>query len=283
MISFKLANTVLLLIILTSISYSQNSWDDYVSKAWGGNYSPYIEANAGYGTPNHVNISGAFEQVGTVELKFGFTELKKYKKYIQSLDNRYVFATKISSDLINSASEGSDKIRSEMWRFGIGNRLGFGYEIGAFSLIPYHQMALTITKPEFSDTNAVSHGDIEVLNRLQGDYRMGMTYEGGVQFYIAKSVSFNAGVEGAIIFPRYQVMKWAGSYALQAISLGAVSYFSEAIVNSSPFLGPIMYFVLKNGIAAAWYFAMKDQMYWPIDSEAPLAMETFRVGASFTF
>lgn len=283
MFSSKIFYVISLLTLLPGLSYSQSDWENYINMAWGGKYSPYIEANAGYGTPNHVNINGTFEQVGIVELKFGFTELKKYKDYIQALDDRYVFATNISSDLMNSASGGSNKIRSEMWRFGIGNRLGFGYEIGNTSLIPYHQMALTITKPEFSDTNVLSQGDIELLNRLQGDYRMGMTYEGGVQFYIAKSVSFNAGVEGAIIFPRYQFMKWAGSYALQAISLGAVSYFSEAIVNSSPFLGPIMYFVLKNGIAAAWYFAMKDQMYWPIDSEAPLAMETFRVGASFTF
>jgi hypothetical protein len=28
---------------------------------------------------------------------------------------------------------------------------------------------------------------------------------------------------------------------------------------------------------------MKDEMYWPIGSETPLAMETFRLGASFTF
>jgi hypothetical protein len=67
------------------------------------------------------------------------------------------------------------------------------------------------------------------------------------------------------------------------MSLGAVSYFAEAIVNSSPFLGPLMYFVLKNGLSLAWYYAMKDQMYWPIESEAPLTMETIRLGASFTF
>ena len=165
----------------------------------------------------------------------------------------------------------------------MGNRLGFGYAMGNSSLVPYHQMQLALTQANFTYDSTLSQTDMEVLNRLEGDLRMGITYEGGVKFDIARTFSINAAVEGAIVFPRYKFLHWLGSYTLQAASLGAVSYFSEAIVNSSPFFGPIMYFLLKNGVAAAWYFAMKDQMYWPIDSETPLAMETFRFGASFTF
>jgi hypothetical protein len=272
---------VLLISFAVSPVFAQSEWDDYMSWAWGGKYSPYIELDAGHGSMIHNKVSSPFANVGSIDLKFGYTELKKYKDYVQSLDQRYLFGTFSSSDNIGTADPG--EIKTEMWRFGLGNRLGFGYEIGNSSLIPYHQMQLVLSQPEFSYDSTLSSADMEVLNRLEGDFRMGMTYEGGVEFYIAKTFSINAAVEGAIIFPRYKFMHWLGSYALQAASLGIVSYFSESIVNSSPFLGPLMYFILKNGIAAAWYIAMKDEMYWPVNSETPLAMETFRVGASFTF
>lgn len=281
MYSLKLIKLLLSFLVLSSISYSQEEWQDYVDWAWGGKYSPYIEADAGYGSLNHKKITSAFSKVGTLDFRFGYTELKNYKDFVQSLDERYLFGTYISSDNVGTTDQ--NEIKSEMWRFGLGNRLGFGYAIGNSSLIPYHQMQLVLTQPDFTYDSTLSQADMEVLNRLEGDLRMGITYEGGVKFYIARTFSINAAVEGAIVFPRYKFVHWLGSYALQAASLGVVSYFSEAIVNSSPFFGPIMYFVLKNGVAAAWYFAMKDQMYWPIESETPLAMETFRFGASFTF
>jgi len=281
MYSLKLIKLLLSFLVLSSISYSQEEWQDYVDWAWGGKYSPYIEADAGYGSLNHKKITGTFSKVGTLDFRFGYTELKNYKDFVQSLDERYLFGTYISSDNVGTTDQ--SEIKSEMWRFGLGNRLGFGYAIGNSSLIPYHQMQLVLTQPDFTYDSTLSQEDMEVLNRLEGDLRMGITYEGGVKFYIARTFSINAAVEGAIVFPRYKFVHWLGSYALQAASLGVVSYFSEAIVNSSPFFGPIMYFVLKNGVAAAWYFAMKDQMYWPIESETPLAMETFRFGASFTF
>jgi len=280
MTSLKFMKLVLLSLLLSSVSYSQEEWQDYVIWAWGGKYSPYIESDAGYGSLNHKKITGSFSNVGTVDFRFGFIELKNYKDYVRSLDERYAFGTFISSDV---AGSGSNDIKSELWRFGLGNRLGFGYAIGNSSLIPYHQMQIALTQADFTYGSTLSQTDMEVLNRLEGDLRMGINYEGGVKFDIARTFSINAAVEGAIVFPRYKFMHWLGSYALQAASLGVVSYFSEAIVNSSPFFGPIMYFILKNGVAAAWYLAMKDQMYWPIDSETPLAMETFRFGASFTF
>jgi hypothetical protein len=274
---------IILLLVPVFSLYSQSEWQDYVSWAWGGKFEPFMEADAGFGTPSHKKFNGTFADIGSLELKLGFTELKKYKDYIQALDERYLFGTYISTDLAKSLSTESGGVKSEMLRFGIGNRLGYGYEIGNSSLIAYNQMQLVLTKTEFSDTAALSPEDMNILNRLQGDYRMGTTFEGGVKFYIAQSFSVNAGVEGAVVFPRYLFMKWMGSFVLQSVSLGLVSYFSEAIINSSPFLGPIMYFALKNGISAAWYFAMKDQMYWPVKSESPFAFGTIRIGTSLTF
>jgi len=59
--------------------------------------------------------------------------------------------------------------------------------------------------------------------------------------------------------------------------------FSEEIVNSSEVLGPIIYFVLRNGLAYAFFAAMKDKGNWPFSSEKPLAVESFRLSAMIAF
>jgi hypothetical protein len=62
-----------------------------------------------------------------------------------------------------------------------------------------------------------------------------------------------------------------------------VSVFSEDIIRSSKLLGPVMYFVLKNGLAYVFYTQLQDKMNWPFDSETPLTIEALKIGASITF
>ena len=65
--------------------------------------------------------------------------------------------------------------------------------------------------------------------------------------------------------------------------MNIVSVFADDIVKSSPVLGPILYFVLRNGIAYAFYTGLQDRMNWPFESETPLTMETIKLGASLKF
>ena len=44
------------------------------------------------GQLNHKKIIGSFSDVGTIDFRFGFIELKNYKDYVRSLDERYVLA-----------------------------------------------------------------------------------------------------------------------------------------------------------------------------------------------
>jgi hypothetical protein len=48
-------------------------------------------------------------------------------------------------------------------------------------------------------------------------------------------------------------------------------------------LGPIMYFVLKNGISYVFYTQLQEKMNWPFNSETPLTIETIKIGASISF
>jgi hypothetical protein len=271
-------------LLLSMNCYSQPSgWDEYINWAWGGNYSPFIKADVGYGFPGQEDFTGNFSSIGNATLQIGYTELKKYKDFVNRLDERFIFGSYFASDLNVIGNPDPGEVDTKGWQVGIGQNIGYGYEIGPFSLIPYNKNQFTLTNLEFTGRDSLSQSDIDILTRLEGDARFGISTEGGVKLYVAKSVSITTSIEGAVVFPRFVVIHWVGSFALQAISVNIVSLISESIVKSSPIFGPIMYMVLQNAITFAWYYGLKNQQYLPFSSETPFTMETFKLGASITF
>ena len=105
-----------------------------------------------------------------------------------------------------------------------------------------------------------------------GTYRFGILMEGGIKFDLLKSLAATASYEFAVIYPRHIFWEWFASYTIMYTGIAAVSIFSEDIVNSSPLLGPLFYFFLKNGISYAFYQGMKEKMNWPFTSETPLTL-----------
>ena len=56
-------------LLLTVNNYSQPSdWDKYINWAWGGNYSPFIKADIGYGFPGQENFTKNFSSIGNANL-----------------------------------------------------------------------------------------------------------------------------------------------------------------------------------------------------------------------
>ncbi len=255
---------------------------DYVDWAWEGNFKPFLEANVGIVRPMHQKFSLDFSDMGMAEAKIGYSEVEKYKSFVKSLDDRYLFGGYASQDLGDWDAQ-PDSVTTKYTRFGFGNRLGYGYKIGPFDLLIYNQNAFVWTNLEFGRPSDLSQDDIDILNRYEGSYRFGQLAEGGLKFRAFKSLSVIGGYELAVVFPRHVFWEWAGSAMLQYSLSGAITTFAEEIVNSSPLLGPLFYFVLKNGLSYAFYVAMKDDMNWPFNSETPLTMETLKLGAAITF
>jgi hypothetical protein len=273
------------IIVLLSINiYSQpQDWDEYINWAWGGKYSPFIKVDIGYGFPGQKKFEGNFSSIGNANLEFGYTELKKYKDFVQRLDERFIFGSYFSSDLNVIGSPEPGEVDTKGWQAGIGQNIGYGYEIGTFSLIPYNKNQFTLSNLEFTGQDSLTQSGIDILSRLEGNVRLGISTEGGIKLYVAKSVSITTSIEGGVVFPRFVFIHWIGSFALQAISVNLVSLFSESIVKSSPIFGPVMYMILQNAITFAWYYALKSEQYWPFSSETPFTMETFKLGGSITF
>jgi hypothetical protein len=263
---------------------SQEKFVESVEWAWGAgkDFSPFLEATYGYGSPQHMLFTLEFQNIGLAELKLGYSRIDPYKGLVSDLDERYLFGSQVSTDLnyLDNILEG---VETKMKRFGFGNRLGFGYDVGIMALLFYHQAAFVWTQVQSDTTQITNQEDIDILNRYEGTYRFGISMEGGIKFDLLKSLAATASYEFAVIYPRHIFWEWFASYTIMYTGIATVSVFSEDIVNSSPFFGPLFYFILKNGISYAFYQGMKDKMNWPFTSETPLTLETIKIGVSITF
>lgn len=281
--------------------HNWHSWHNWNN--WGNHWSPFndqgdpfIEVHYGLSTPKQTNIFSKFANVAFGEIKLGYSNIDSvYDPNIIELKDRYVFASRISSYL-KSGSHNFDEMMSDMWRFGIGWRSGYGYKFGAITITPYHSSGFAwsrvemetspgdfwqLTNPPIPYDKAVN--DINILNRYQDSFRFGTVWEGGISLTILNAVSINSGYEAAVIFPRYMFWNHAGSFIIEEGGLGLLDKFIDEIADRSPIAAPIVNFLLKNGYSYAFYTLKKSRMNWPFETEAPMTYETFKFGLTFTF
>jgi len=282
--------------------YNYNSrwkdWDDWDRWGWDVEFDrPFIELNYGIGEPKHENIYGDFSKVGLIELKLGY--LKESSFYYDNIDDRsesFVFGSKLATSL-KSNGDAANEFRTTLWRFGFGTRNTLGYYWDKVSLLPYTQDGFVWSRLETDDSKMTNEfspiplssidpnvmSNFQIIERYRDAFRFGTVNEGGVRLELAEMVSFNVGYEAAVIFPRHLFWKHAGSFIIEKAGQGALSYFIDEILDSSPIAGPIVNFILQNGYSYAFYSLKKKDMNWPFTTEAPLTYETFKFGMTFTF
>jgi len=247
-----------------------------------GDFDPIIEASYGYSILDHKLFVADLPTGGSAGLKFGFREVKKYKSWGKKLDERFIIGTYASST-VPAGKTGTGGLTGEWWRAGVGQRVGYGWEIGRQSIIPYHQYSFNFSNLKFSEMGSLTPPDTALLNRVTGKGRLSMSTEGGAMVELFSSLSASAGYEATVVYTRLVFPEWIGSYLLLGSAVVVMSQFSEEIVNSSPVLGPILYFVLRNAVAYGFFYAFRTQMNWPFPSETPFMTHTFKIDLSLRF
>jgi hypothetical protein len=229
--------------VLVNAQDKEGDVGSYVDWAWQGEFRPYFEFSYGYAQPMQELFESEFAPIGSFEAKVGYSDINPFKSYVLGMDERYLFGSLLSPDY-NYFDNEPPGVTAEGGRFGFGNRLGFGYDLGSIELLPYNQIQYVWTKFNPLDSTGISAEDGEILDRYADAFRFGHSGEAGIKFQIAKSFGIVVGYEFAVVYPRHIFWPWLGSHIIQSTALGMVSVFSEDIVNSSPIFGPVMYFLL---------------------------------------
>jgi hypothetical protein len=246
----------------------------------GRDFRPYLEAGYGYGLLSHRDFSADLPEMGVVQARIGYRQVRPFNSINVQLDDRFIVGTYSTSSLI-PGEDTADSLSAEVIRFGTGHRSGYGWNL--LNLTPYHQYTISMLKMNNSFPSTLSSADSAILARVGGAFRLGMTTEAGVSAELFSTFGVAASYEASVLYTRVVFWEWLGSYFVAATAIGAISAFAEDIVSVSPVLGPILYFALRNGVALAYFYAVSDNMNWPFDSETPMMMHSIRLNFSLRF
>lgn len=295
MVRFKIVLiTIIFFTVINSANSQQSSypvfnwddepkWDDLTHWRFH-DFRPFIEGSYGSGIPRHKLFKGDFERYGALEIRLGYSHIVNYQDFVLEMDEHYLFGnfSNQKQDWFDSETE-VEKVRTEITRFGFGNRTGFGYKLAFLSILPYHQNHLSLCKLTSERPLNLMPKDVEILERYEGSLRFGVSTEGGLKVEIFRSLSIIGGYETAIVYPRLVFFRWLGGLIIESAIIEGISRFAKDIVDHSSILGPLFYAVLRNGAAYGVYIGTRDKMYWPFNSETPLSQETFKVALAITF
>jgi hypothetical protein len=228
-----------------------------------------------------------FGDPGIFELKLGFTNAEFYRGESGIIDfmGRYVSVSYISTDL--GEGEVMSTNGSKHWRVALEAEGGYGYSFSSYSFSPSILLSHT-SGLAWSDISMIILPDghpeeIYHAGRFEDAIRFGSVTEAGLKIQVHRMIALNAAYERSQIYERHLFWKGLGSVLIEGASQGLVDVFVKRIFESSPPAGPLVNFILKNGLAYGIYELRKSDMNWPFTTAAPLHYDTFKIGMVFIF
>ena len=218
---------------------------------------------------------------GIVELRLGGMREELEDESAHILRGRYDYFSLIDISNALGARALTGDVNIDLWRAGLGHAKGYGYELGGPSreqtILLYHAGGVSWSRLTVKDKIAIP-ADSAQLALYQGAFRFGMDMEAGINLRLLSQFEITLAYERDIVFRRHQVGKWLGSLATEEVGQWLVDRFVRRVMHSSPVAGPVISFLLKNGLSFAAYQLRRQKMFFPFSSESPLANDSFKVG-----
>ncbi|MFN3386213.1 MAG: hypothetical protein ACK42Y_06445 [Candidatus Thermochlorobacter sp.] len=174
---------------------------------------------------------------------------------------------------------GAKTVTMTLFRIGLGIRDGIGYRLENMAITPTINSAMLLARPVFSrlpqDPDSASRAvRFSALH-------FGTLTAAGIELQAAAMFAINFNYDWMLLFPKFMPWQFIGSHILQwGLQIGA-GYFIDAVFGAAPQLLPVAHFLLKNALNFALYTLRLNRMHFPFESEAPLSVQTFKVGISF--
>lgn len=266
--------------------------DNFSFGSWFAGSKNFVEISYGLGEVKHKEFGTEFNPTSITEIKLGRRYLKPAGNYkILEFEDNFLFS---SYSTYNQNSRNNTNINSNIWRFGLGFRKGYGYSFTNFlDLFPSYSMGFAWNQSKFNHPierimteipNLLWVEEYKRLDKYDNEIKFGTTNSAGIEARV--STMFNIGVnyETQVVFPQYLTWKHFGSFGIELLSQTGIDFLTEGvIIKAVPKLTPIIYFLMKNGLSYFFYTLKQEKMYWPFDTNIPLTMEALKFDIKITF
>lgn len=273
----------LILILSLSDIYSQITYNSDYYKKFSFSGKPTIDISYGVSEITLSGFSPEIANTGMIELRLGYSFLRKtgYGKNILKYENGYLLLSNSTNELTSQPE--SDEINSSMWRFGFGNREGYGIKMGQVSIEMFNSNSFVWSQFNYDSLSSQPQYDYSALNDFNDAFRFGSATEGGFNIQFTPAFSIQPKFEISDIYPRHLFFYQFVSTLTEFSGLVLLDEFTKQILKNSPVAGVIVNFILKNAYEYGFYELRKNNVSWPISGAAPLRYATFKLGATLTF
>lgn len=224
-----------------------------------------------------------FDKSGLAEVKLSYArvQLHSNQKVLKYEDGYLRFS--IQNKEMGQNRNDTINNNLKMWNLSWGGSEGYGWAVTEdFDVVLYNGEMMNWGRVDFTKKSPVENEQAR-LDRFSDNLRFGKSFEAGIKLRLYQNIGVIAAYEQQHVFARTMFWYWAGSELIEGIVTGISSTFIDDIIKNSSTAGPIVNFLLKNGIAYAFYELRKQDMNWPFKTEAPLVLNNFKLGLSFTF
>ena len=273
-----------LLVLVPMMATAQWDAEDYKPQ-FSFHRQPTVSVFYGFGLPYQDGLQESLAPQGALDIRLGGSRIRWAQEDAQILKSHYEFVTLSTISPRLGKRPGPDEIRTDLWRFGGAFERGLGYggdPRDGLAVILSNSGGMTWTDVQVRGDVADS-ADLALLTRYEGPLRFGTTTEAAVKVRVTQILMIEGTFERSLIFPRHLFAKWVGSSLIELVAQGLLDGFVGKVLESTPSAAPIAAFLLKNGLSYGFYELRRSQMNWPFSSEAPYALDTFKVGMTLVF
>lgn len=249
---------------------------------------PVMSLQYGFGDPDRDGFQGDLASVGAFDLRLGFGGERSYAGEDALLQQSTGFAhvgniaSRLASDL-----PGPNEVGTDMWRFGLGFGDGYGYRFasdrGRFVLNGSATLGWYTLDLQGEPVGGLSPADAASLEQFTSHTRYGDTWESAVEVGFGDMFALHAGYERTAVFPSFKFWYWLLSSMIDRGALVATDLFADEVADRSPYAAPVVRFLLEGALQYGYYELRADQVNWPFDTEAPLAVDMFKLGVTTRF
>jgi len=238
-----------------------------------------IRATYGFGRLLHKDLIEDYAADNLWEVHLAFRNTQS----VTTRDGVTIPGMRLSSFFFSSRSSLADGggFASSAARFGLRTASGYGWMSEAGMVVPYSSGSMIWTNVDVGTTNVDSR-DRSILADYNDARRFGTAIEMGLEVISENGLALGAGIERHLVYPRHLVFTWMLSSGIQSI-LSETAGTALTRMSGSPVAGPIVAFLISNGIRFGISELQRDEMYWPFTSAPPLVYDAFELSVAYTF
>lgn len=276
------------------------------SGSFGSLYStqPMIKLSTGFASPEYMGKS--LGDLGHFKMIFGFNVLS-FKEVAKNdstkvilrdySDYGFLAENYTNSSFLTSETQDDNRLIS-FWKFGFASSEALGYKLGENADISFGQESGfgwqslnynynvpldSLNIPNIKDDEVKVDPRLKLKDTYKGGTRFSQYYQAFIKIRPISYISIDLGYQQDMIYPRFLFWHALGSQVTEGVANMVVSTFSDKIIESSPYFGPVVNFVLKNAVSYLFMELRKDNVNWPISSAKPLIINSMNIGVNLHF